>query len=335
MHTFNYGNLEVVQKFTSELDHVESTDFAEFVSVQNGKVNGSIRPVVDAEGNVARKYCYSPRVLGAKVHSDPLYQFYYNAALICLGKGIAGPSGFSHARTSDWTSGGGPNVLACVAHVCQGALRMAWHSKFGIAMKIRPEVMAARIQLAQVQPDLLNKVPGLNSLKNNIAVGQVILDLISADQSNLLLKNQFPEGSPTHPSYPAGHATVAGAAVTVLKAMLNCHDANNVAKPWTEQVLISNTGDDLTEVPVVPGMTVISELNKLASNVALGRDWAGVHYRCDGDCGVIAGEDFAITYLQDVAKEYHESKSGLFTGFLLEKFNGDKVIITANGVENV
>jgi hypothetical protein len=28
----------------------------------------------------------------------------------------------------------------------------------------------------------------------------------------------FPEGSPTHPAYGAGHATVAGACTTILKA---------------------------------------------------------------------------------------------------------------------
>jgi hypothetical protein len=36
-----------------------------------------------------------------------------------------------------------------------------------------------------------------------------------------LLPMAFPESSPTHLSYPAGHATVAGACVTVLKAWFN------------------------------------------------------------------------------------------------------------------
>ncbi len=35
---------------------------------------------------------------------------------------------------------------------------------------------------------------------------------------NALLPMAFPEGSPTHPAYGAGHATVAGACVTILKA---------------------------------------------------------------------------------------------------------------------
>jgi len=339
LHPFKYGNISIEQKFTSEYDHGASTTIENFLNGQNGRTPDNI-------SSSASAYCYSPRILGSKVHSDPLFQFYYDAALICMQTKLAVPSGFSHDKTSDWTSGGGPNVLASIAHVCQGALRMAWHSKYGIGMKIRPEVMAHRIHLGMTNAEMRMAVPGLDNIttimqnkaeslltevkSNNILTDMEGLTIEGSD--TYLLKNQYPEGSPAHPSWPAGHATVAGASVTVLKAMLNCHDENNLAKPWTEAVYVSNTGDGLDEVPVVTGMTVISELNKLASNVTLGRDWAGVHYRCDGDCGVIAGEDFAITYLQDVAKEYHESKSGLFKGFLLEKFNGDKVNITANGV---
>ena len=78
-------------------------------------------------------------------------------------------------------------------------------------------------------------------------------------------------------------------------------------------------------------MTIIGELNKLGSNVTLGRDFAGVHYRCDGDCGIKLGEDYAITYLIDVAKEYHESQNGQFKGWLLEKYDGSRVKITSTG----
>lgn len=339
LHPFKYGNISIEQKFISEDDHDVSTTIENFLNGQNGRV-------LDIVSSQPAAYCYSPRILGAKVHSDPLFQFYYNAALICMQTKLAVPSGSSHAKTSDWTSGGGPNVLASVAHVCQGALRMAWHSKYGIGMKIRPEVMAHRIHLGMTNNNMRIAVPGLDNLTTimQTKAESLLMEVKSvnnlldtngaeiADTGTYLLRSQYPEGSPTHPSWPAGHATVAGAAVTVLKAMLSCHDENNLAKPWSETVYVSNDGTNLDVTQSVPDMTVVSELNKLASNVALGRDWAGVHYRCDGDSGIIAGEDFAITYLQDVAKEYHESKSGLFKGFLLEKFNGDKVTITANGV---
>jgi len=339
---FNYGNIEIEQKFLSEPDDKMSTHMTNYINVQNGHLPDPLE-------QSAAQFCFSPRILGAKVHNDPLYQFYYNAALIMLSNKIASPSGFANSKSSAWTSGGGPNVLASVAHVCQGALRMAWHSKYGVGMKIRPEVMAQRINLAVTDDSgtYTQAVPGLDNIRECITEkAQTILDAVQTHNGTenpggdtYLLMLQFPEGSPVHPSWPAGHATVAGAGVTVLKAMFACHDENNEAKPWPAFVppleSIDGSNADQLAGGVPPGMTIISELNKLASNVSLGRDWAGVHYRCDGDCGVLAGEEYAITYLQDVAKEYHESKNGLFEGFLLEKFNGDKIMIKANSVTNI
>jgi hypothetical protein len=49
-----------------------------------------------------------------------------------------------------------------------------------------------------------------------------------------LLPQVFPEGAPTHPAYGAGHATVAGACVTILKAWFDeseVFDANVVPPP--------------------------------------------------------------------------------------------------------
>ncbi|HKG72402.1 MAG TPA: hypothetical protein VKA87_10905 [Nitrososphaeraceae archaeon] len=39
--------------------------------------------------------------------------------------------------------------------------------------------------------------------------------------ARIFLSQTFTEGSPTHPSYGAGHATVAGAFATILKAFFN------------------------------------------------------------------------------------------------------------------
>jgi hypothetical protein len=43
-----------------------------------------------------------------------------------------------------------------------------------------------------------------------------------------------------------------------------------------------------------PSSTVGGELNKLAANVALGRDTAGVHWRSDGVEGLNLGEGVAV-----------------------------------------
>ena len=47
------------------------------------------------------------------------------------------------------------------------------------------------------------------------------LDAISRATGSYLLPMAYPEGCPTHPAYPAGHATIAGACTTVLKAFFN------------------------------------------------------------------------------------------------------------------
>ena len=72
-----------------------------------------------------------------------------------------------------------------------------------------------------------------------------------------------------------------------------------------------------------PPLTVGGELNKLAANVSLGRDAAGVHWRSDGIEGMRLGEAVALSILRDVATLYHEE----FTGFTLTRFDGTPITI--------
>lgn len=71
------------------------------------------------------------------------------------------------------------------------------------------------------------------------------------------------------------------------------------------------------------GLTVGGELNKLAANIALERDFAGVHWCSDGSEGMKLGEAVAIGLLQDYRETYNES----FKGFSFTKFDGTRVII--------
>jgi hypothetical protein len=67
-----------------------------------------------------------------------------------------------------------------------------------------------------------------------------------------------------------------------------------------------------------PLLTVGNELNKLASNIALGRDAAGVHYRSDGVQGILLGEAIALSIMRETATLYNE----VFPGFTLTRFDG-------------
>jgi hypothetical protein len=71
--------------------------------------------------------------------------------------------------------------------------------------------------------------------------------------------------------------------------------------------------------------TVGDEIDKLAFNVAMGRNWAGIHYRSDAIAGLQLGEEVGISVLQDLACSYTEE----FKGFSFKRFNGSNVHIMA------
>ena len=198
-----------------------------------------------------------------------------------------------------------------MAHVARGALQTAWFHKWNVQMRIRPEVLAQRFVLCSRNATLcaemglterFNSIPdhikelisqhNRQLLENNIwtpSAWEQHLDNIDGSMENLYLALQYPEGSPTHPSWPAGHAVVAGACVTVIKAMLATVDPDGLRKPWPHKkcpaMIASADGSELIADSSAEedGVTIVGELHKLASNVALGRNMAGVHFRTDGD----------------------------------------------------
>ncbi len=134
--------------------------------------------------------------------------------------------------------------------------------------------------------------------------------------ANKLLPMAFPEGSPTHPAYGAGHATVAGACTTILKAWFD--ESFVIPSP----VVTDSTGQILTPY-VGPPLTVGGELNKIAANVGLGRNIAGVHWRSDSTQSILLGEAVALSILRDQRASYNE----VFNGFSLTKFDGTTVTV--------
>ena len=110
-----------------------------------------------------------------------------------------------------------------------------------------------------------------------------------------LLPQAFAEGAPTHPAYGAGHATGSGACATILKALFNeDHPVENpVVASADGTALVPYTGWD------AGFLTLGGEINKLAGNVALGRNAAGVHWRSDHGRSLLLGEAVAIGVLQE------------------------------------
>ena len=196
---------------------------------------------------------------------------------------------------------------------------------------LRPEAFAGLVHNA--------KMSGKNpfNLDQSIFNDHSGLDLLShiyarnekQGAKTYLLGLAYPEGSPLHPSYPSGHATLAGACITVIKAFMNdTAKLNTLIKPVkpdphnpTLLVPLIEEGED--------EMTVASELDKLAFNVAFGRNFAGIHYRKDAEQGIRLGEAVAIELLKDHAVKITEQT---FCGFEITTIDGERIRITAEGV---
>lgn len=107
----------------------------------------------------------------------------------------------------------------------------------------------------------------------------------------------------------------AGAGATILKAFFN--ESFVIPNP----VVVSDDG--LSLEPYKGMLLAGDELNKLAANVAIGRDTAGVHWRSDGIEGIKLGEEVAISLLRDYKETFNEN----FGGFSFSRFDGSPVLI--------
>jgi len=204
---------------------------------------------------------------------------------------------------------GAPSQVDLVTRVSNPAYRAGFCQKWLVHRRLRPEAFGGRIHNVITGAA---KYPIHSDVLNSAAVKAVF-----SAAGTYLLPQAYPVGSPLHPSYPATHAVVAGAGITVLKALFN----ENFMIPSP----VTPSDDGLSLLPYTgESLTVGGELNKLASNIALGRDAAGVHYRSDGIEGIKLGEAIAISILRDTATLYNE----VFPGFSFTKYDGTPVMIT-------
>lgn len=287
------------------------TTYNDWFEVQEGRIPPVIGPVpIDP----VRRYIRNGRDLAEWVHIDVLFQAYFNACLI-LGTpqsegGIGAPLNPGNPYLGSLTqegfgTWGGPAIKTLLCEVATRALKAVWFQKWFVHRRLRPETFGGRIHL------LLAPNPGTfpsfdvdPSVLNSNAV-----DVTFNEFGTYLLPMAFPEGSPIHPSYGAGHATVAGACVTVLKALFD--ETHPLDPPY---YVASNDGLSLVQVQS-PSLTVGGELNKLASNVATGRAHAGVHYHSDNIRSLYLGEEIAIKVLRDHATLFNEGGGYQFTKF--------------------
>lgn len=374
-----YGSLSIDQRTLSHkncLDYM--TDWTSWRDVQNGANFGGadkFEPV--------RRFITTPRDLATYVHYDALYEAYLNAALIMLAMGVPASRGFPEPSPSErrtaFATYGGPHVLTLVTEVATRCLKAVRRQKFNYHRRARPEAIAGRLTLAALAEktdDLagklgcaseafaktLHEIPevirtaladhngkqqGMSQMRCFACAPYACLppgvEPETFDDCNILLPMAFPEGSPMHPSYGAGHATVAGGCVTMLKAFFDMFESCDSFKERELRVNdcgqhVESGGNKVVYVPTADGsaleedakfdgvLTIQGELDKLAANISIGRNMAGVHYYSDYYDSLRMGERIAVGILLQQAPSYNEAIELRF-----KSFDGDLITIGGEG----
>lgn len=303
-----YGPTVISQKYEGiAAGDDRGVTYADWLDIQNGNVPGSPTSLPGPT-----RYIITGRDLAQYVHFDFSYQAYLNAGLMLLSLGSAAfaPNNpyKAAAKQGAFVNFGGPEVLDLVAKASGCALKAAWFQKWGVHRRSRPEDFAGRVH----NQKMVRKAYGVHpEVLNSAAATET-----HSRYGTYLLPLAYPEGSPTHCSYPAGHAVIAGACVTILKAFFD----ENFVLP--SPVVPSSDGSTLLPYTGAP-LTIGGELDKLASNISIGRNIAGVHWRTDGDCGMRLGEELAIGILRD----YRKARPEPISDFTFTSFDGDSVSV--------
>lgn len=299
-------DMRIVTPPTPGLDFL--TNMTTWLNVQNG-----FPPLETATyGNVPR-YIHNARDLGHFVHYDMLFQAYHQAVMILFGMNAPyNPTNpyLASVNQAGFATFGGPHVSTLVTEVADRALRTAWYQKWFVARRLRPEAFGARVDRQKkglasfgIHPFALNSTAG---------------SILNATYGGYFIPQAYAEGSPTHPSYAAGHATVAGACVTIIKALFD----GSYVIPFP--LVPSSNGSTLVNYTGGPPLTVEHELNKIAANVGIGRNLAGVHWKSDFEASVRLGEQVAISTLRDYKRTFPEPS---FIGWRFNGFDGNAIVI--------
>ena len=190
-----------------------------------------------------------------------------------------------------------------------------------------------------IRDDRPPRKDGINTTERSHADPHLLNDAQQLDPAgwdemkNFLLPMAFAEGSPMHPSYGAGHATVAGGCVTILKAFFHTIESDGTPVPWPDDLPVFDVesgGEKLRDIrsagSAAEDVTISGELNKLAANISIGRNMAGVHFYTDYYESVRMGERVATGILLEHMTQIDEPVEMSF-----ESFDGDWVHLIKNG----
>ncbi|MEM8780011.1 MAG: phosphatidic acid phosphatase [Cyanobacteria bacterium P01_G01_bin.49] len=334
LQDFQFGNQPIRQLSLYPREGLDyMTDLETWKQVNNGDLDPTGSDIFDGT-----RYIITLRDAGQWVHVDFPHQSSLWATIILLGQQAAMSAANPYANGSITTSGafgslGGPDITIQSGLVGVYGLKHAWFQKWCVHRRLRPEVYAQRLELfrrgslGQPSDDLFNELfgQGAEILKKTTVLKRILEHnkqqntQFSRDdkEGTWLLPMGFPEGSPTHPSYPGGHSVFIAAGATIAKAFFADEEIVSPQVPRADGQALESfiERDPNTNKPVT--LTIHGELNKLIANITLFRDGAGMHWRTDGTTsgcpgttietgGNLLGEKMAISMLQDIKHTYRE-----------------------------
>lgn len=321
----NFGSQTMDQKHQTFLPNQDfMIDFLSYQNVQNGGPSGN--PL----GDPTRRFIRNGRDLTAYTRVDVLYQGYFVAFLVLAQLGArlnpGNPYNVSNSQKAFGTLGG-PDAAGTLAEMATRALKASWCRKWITDLRLRPEEYGALVEARRINS---YPAPQAAAALHSDVLTSSVLPKILAKHNSHFLPQAYPEGSPTHPCYTGGHATVAGACTTALKFFFDgsqklrpllqaLSPARDIVQPSADGLsLVTYTGSDRDQIDIN------GELSKVAFNVCFGHGvHAGIHFRSSNYWGVLLGEEVALSVLRDRAKSYNEPFTVSIT-----KFDGSTAIIT-------
>lgn len=327
LREFNYDAIPVDGKIEPRKAGVDfMTQWDNYLAVQNGAApfGGFAGPP-----EAIRRFPINARDLGWIAASDTIFSVYFRAAKL-LGFFLPADAGNPYTdseRQFGFATFGLGHLMELIGKAHKSE-RHAWFTKWNVNRYLRPEAGGARVH--QV------KANGKNYPLDPQLLASDAVQRTFDKNGTYLLPQLLRNGSPTHPSFTAGHAISAGACVTILKAWVDLSvrfvpelpaPFPGAAEPFFRPKQTNADGTALQDY-MQADLTLEGELNKLCHNLSWGRDMSGVHWPADNYEGNYQGEQLAINLLQEEACGYPEP----FEGFHLRKFDGSAIIIRAGAV---
>ena len=281
---YESGNTAIEQKYQFYVPTDYMVTLNDVVNVQNGVVTENLVPQLPA------KYITTGRELAYYLHMFEPFQTFYHTVLVLETLGVPpNPCLPDNDSIKPFVNLGFADIISTLGTVIRPALITTWCFK-NRTLFLRPEAGGLITERTRLNP-LDNDNP---KMSEEVLNNSILSEFLAAN-GNHLLPQVYPEGSPTSPAFPSYYGVLAGAMITILKFFYDCKTTLDLVKP-------DDDGDSLVDAGIQSD--VCGELNKLASNLAMGRMWAGVAYRVTAESGIVLGEKVALDVLASHVRKY-------------------------------